>query len=290
MRSSASPSTIGSTNSSVSPRRSSPRPRRDADVARSPTPSTSAARAQLGALVAVVAIHRVEASRSPSRCGHRAVLHSSLELLEQVGGLVRRDVAAVRERVHRDARDAARRARHGRSRAGDRRASARRRPRRDRPGAARRDPHARPSKAARRRGSRRGCRRRPPSRSRTRSCGDDAAGADVEVPDLGVAHLALGKADAGPDAVSVVCGIAPRAASKTGVCASATALPGPGARHRSRRGSTSATGAESSTRRAPRGAIAREARGRGSRRRRARRRRRAARAARRALSGLTEPP
>ena len=61
---------------------------------------------------------------------------------------------------------------------------------------------------------------------------DDAPGADVEVPDLGVAHLSLGQPDRQPGARRASCtGTSAKSASRFGVLAGATALPGHGRGH-----------------------------------------------------------
>ena len=66
---------------------------------------------------------------------------------------------------------------------------------------------------------------------RVRSWRDDRAGAEVEVADLGVAHLAVGQADGAAAGRELRCaGSAAQSSSKTGVSASSTALPGPGRR------------------------------------------------------------
>ena len=57
---------------------------------------------------------------------------------------------------------------------------------------------------------------------------DDAAGADVEVPDLGVAHLARRQADGRPGGVERAVRVPATSRSKTGVRARLMALPGPG--------------------------------------------------------------
>ena len=56
------------------------------------------------------------------------------------------------------------------------------------------------------------------------------ARAEVQVAYLGVAHLPLRQADCAPAGVSVVWGKLAHSSSKTGVCASETALPGTGLR------------------------------------------------------------
>ncbi len=55
-----------------------------------------------------------------------------------------------------------------------------------------------------------------------------AAGADVEVPHLGVAHLPAGRPTASPDASSFVHGRVANTSSRQGVRACEMAFPGPG--------------------------------------------------------------
>ncbi len=57
---------------------------------------------------------------------------------------------------------------------------------------------------------------------------DDRAGAEVEVADLGVAHLAVGQADVAALGGELRVGKPSQSRSKTGVSASEIALPGPG--------------------------------------------------------------
>ena len=60
---------------------------------------------------------------------------------------------------------------------------------------------------------------------------DDTAGADVQVPDFGIAHLAFGKADAGSDASIVVCGHVASSRRQFGASARVIALSGASSRH-----------------------------------------------------------
>ena len=196
---------------------------------------------ELGALDAMVAIHRVVAA-DDGRDRRARAGPLALELREQAGRLVRRDVAAVGERVHGDARHARRERRAPRSRAGGRRASARRRRRPGRRRAARRGRRARP--------------RRPPAAP---GCGqravghgvadahevlrDDASGADVEVADLGVAHLAVGQPHGAPRARSASCAAsAPRARRRPACAPARRRCPAPSGAQPKPSSTTSATG------------------------------------------------
>ena len=119
----------------------------------------------------------------------------------------------------------------------------------------------------------------------------DPSGAEVEVADLGVAHLAVGQADIGAGGGERVCGIVGQSSSKTGRSASETALPGPGGREPSPSRITSATGARGSSTRKRRVRDREQAR-RGQARtadQRAVDIRHSASSSR-AFSGLTEPP
>ena len=147
---------------------------------------------ELGALEPVIAIHPVVAphDRRDRRAG---ALPLALELREQPGGLVGRDVAAVGEGVDRDARHPGRERRAGdRAQVVDVRVHA-----------AVRDEARDVQDAApvARRGDGRPQRRVERERAVRHGVADahqvlrdDAAGSEVEVPDLGVAHLTLGQA------------------------------------------------------------------------------------------------
>ena len=116
---------------------------------------------------------------------------------------------------------------------------------------------------------------------------EHAAGADRQMADLGVAHLA-GAAGRPPRPTRrAACAGTPPRAGRTPACrASSTAFPGPGGAQPQPSRMTSAT---SGNVRLP-GKSRRRSRCRATRRRRARRRRRGCAISSSALSGLTEPP
>ena len=209
------------------------------------SPSTSSVVGRRDALPALVAVHRVVAAadRSDARA-RRALRADALHEGERCGGALRRRVAAVEERVHADVA-------HARAR-----------------------PPCRPS----RRSAARGCARRPAT-ARPSTCSvaplrargvdgvvehrvarelagrdrvvdarvvlvDDAARADVEVTDLGVAHLArrAGRREARTRRSS--CADTSRAARPSSACAArAIALSGASSRQPKPSRISSTTGA-----------------------------------------------
>ena len=122
---------------------------------------------------------------------------------------------------------------------------------------------------------------------RARSCWTTDAGAQVQVADLRVAHLAFGKADvAAPTCAASYAGRPARARRTSGVAAWPIALPGPGGAMPQPSRITSATAGTGTPQGRAEGSCApppgrwpRSPRGRGTRRRPARRRRRAGPAA-----------
>ena len=162
-----------------------------------------------------------EPTRRPRAGGHARHQRYQRDVLTPCG----QRVAAVGEAVH-DEVAAPQRARRARSApAGARARSARRRRRRARAGAR--------ARRRRTRAQRRGFCASVPSRDGVvdarQVLAHDRARAEVQVTDLGVAHLPLGQPDGAPAGGQRACaGRLAHSSSKTGVRASETALPGPG--------------------------------------------------------------
>ena len=151
---------------------------------------------ELGALGAMVAIHRVVAP-DDGRDDRARARPLRLEPAEQAGRLMGRDVAAVRERMHRDARHARReRAAHDRAQVVDVRMHA---AVGDEPGHVQ---HAAAGLGGRERSLQRGVLGQRAVGHRIADAHeilrDDPPRADVEMADLGVAHLPFGQAHRAP--------------------------------------------------------------------------------------------